>query len=75
MIQQNFIDKDIKPARGCMYPDEVFLNGLNLYILEKKTQSVRGSIDEKLQTGLFKLEHFKKLYPRHRVVYIYCLAD
>lgn len=73
MLQQKFMDTTIKPARGCINPDEVFLSKQNLYILEKKTQAVSGSTDEKLQTALFKLEHYKNLYPKHKTTYIYCL--
>ena len=36
------------------WPDEAFIYKNHLYIIEKKTQSVRGSVDEKIQTGPYK---------------------
>jgi hypothetical protein len=75
MLQQKLTDLRIKPAHGCKQPDEVFISGVTIYIIEKKFQTVAGSTAEKLQTGFFKLEHYKKLYPRHRVFYIYLLSE
>jgi hypothetical protein len=68
---------DLQPAAGCIYPDEAYLDTTRktLYIIEKKFQKGKGSVDEKLQTGPFKKTHYGKLFPNYTVHYIYCLAD
>jgi len=47
-----------------LLPDEaIFVVSKNtVYIVEKKTQSKGGSVDEKLQTCDFKLKQYKKLF-------------
>ncbi len=74
VLKQN---TNIIPAAGCKKPDEVYINNetKTLYIIEKKFQQGRGSVDEKLQTGYFKKEHFEELYPEYKIYYIYCLSD
>lgn len=44
-------------------PDDAFINIINrtIYIIEKKFQSVSGSVDEKLQTCLYKKRQYTKL--------------
>lgn len=41
-------------------PDEAVIFNNNLIIIEKKYQQSDGSVDEKLQTGFYKLEIFKQ---------------
>ncbi|MBF0777286.1 hypothetical protein [Streptococcus cuniculi] len=47
-----------------LLPDEAIfvINSNTVYIIEKKTQSGGGSVDEKLQTCDFKLKQYKKLF-------------
>ena len=51
------------PLSKKLKPDEAFVNLLDktLYIVEKKTQSGSGSVDEKLQTFPFKIRQYKRL--------------
>lgn len=58
-------------------PDEAFVNREKkiIYILEKKFQKCYGSADEKIQTGPFKLQYYKKLYPEYKVKFSYILSD
>ena len=62
-----------------LLPDDVLLNLRNntAYIIEKKFQSVEGSVDEKLQTCDFKRKQYIKLLKEIdiEVVYIYILND
>lgn len=46
-----------------LLPDEAFLNKREntLYVIEKKFQTVEGSVDEKLQTCVFKTHQYRKL--------------
>jgi hypothetical protein len=62
---------------GCKEPDEVYINESSkiLYIIEKKFQQGPGSVDEKIQTGVFKRYYFQKVFPNYMVHYIYCLSD
>ena len=58
-------------------PDEGVIYNNILYIIEKKTQSGGGSVDEKIQTGPYKLEVYKKcaeLMKLDDAKYIYLLA-
>lgn len=60
-------------------PDEAFINELNrtVYIIEKKFQSISGSVDEKLATFPFKIYEYKKLLNpiNYDIVYIYLLSS
>lgn len=60
-----------------LLPDEaIFVVSKNtVYIVEKKTQSQGGSVDEKLQTCDFKLKQYKKLFSplNKEVCYSYLL--
>lgn len=69
--------KDIIPAAGCKLPDEAYVNIENkrLIICEKKYQIIGGSVDEKLQTGVFKKFHYSELFPTYQVSYVYCLSN
>jgi hypothetical protein len=66
-----------KPVSGCKQPDEVYIDeaGKKIFIIEKKFQQGSGSVDEKIQTGQFKLYYFSKNIPNYRIYYIYCLSD
>jgi len=58
-------------------PDSALLIGNSLRIFEKKYQEVAGSVDEKLQTGPFKLWLFRKLFKplEISVEYSYILSN
>jgi hypothetical protein len=58
-------------------PDECIIDEDKkiLYIIEKKFQQCDGSVDEKIQTALFKKWYYKKQYPIYTVEYIYVLSD
>ena len=64
-------------ASGCKSPDEVYLNESEkkLFIIEKKFQQTSGSVDEKIQTGVFKKFHFYEIFPDYTIEYAYCLSD
>jgi hypothetical protein len=69
--------KSLNPAPGCKQPDEVYINEheKKIYIIEKKFQQCTGSVDEKIQSGPFKLYYFSKNIPNYKIHYIYCLSD
>ncbi len=76
MQQHDQMNKNIKPAHGCKYPDECYIN-LNdkiIFIVEKKFQQCSGSVCEKIQTAPFKRWHYNQLYPDYRIIYIYTLS-
>tara|TARA_B100000530_G_scaffold275471_1_gene188417 strand:+ start:114 stop:779 length:666 start_codon:yes stop_codon:yes gene_type:complete len=77
MELHNVIDKNIPKPHGCIRLDECYLDTeLNyIFIIEKKFQQVKGSVCEKIQTALFKLNFFKKTFPQYNIIYIYCLSD
>lgn len=60
-------------------PDDAFINITNktVYIIEKKFQNCAGSVDEKLQTCLYKKNQYSKLVSQigYNIVYIYVLND
>jgi DNA adenine methylase len=64
-------------AEKILQPDEAFIDEGNmiLYILEKKFQCRVGSVDEKIQTGLFKKEFYGELYPEYEIRCAYVLCD
>ena len=68
---------DIIPAAGCKKPDEAYLDeeSKTLFIIETKFQQTSGSVDEKIQTGVFKMYHYSKLFINYKIKYIYCLSD
>jgi len=67
----------LKPAAGCKFPDEAYIDLERniIFIIEKKFQQESGSVDEKLQTGCFKQSHYKGLFPIFKIYYMYCLSD
>ena len=64
-------------ASGCKEPDEAYVDNItkNLFIIEKKFQQGPGSVDEKIQTCVFKKFHYSKIFPNYNIHYIYCLSD
>lgn len=62
-----------------LLPDDAFINVRNstVYIIEKKFQSVSGSVDEKLQTCLYKKRQYYKLVSQigYDIAYTYVLSD
>lgn len=68
---------NIKEGHGCKEPDEVYIDNKNknLIIIEKKFQSVGGSVCEKLQTCNFKKFNYEKQYPNYKINLIYVLSN
>lgn len=62
-----------------LLPDEAFVNEQTrkVYIIEKKFQENKGSVDEKLQTCAFKKKQYSKLLTGtgYTVVFIFLLCD
>jgi len=77
MKQIGELNPDLIPASGCKEPDEAYIETEQkvVFIIEKKFQQGHGSVDEKIQTGHFKAEHYAELFPKYKVHYIYCLSD
>ncbi len=70
---------DLKVNSDKLLPDDAFINVRNktVYIVEKKFQSVSGSVDEKLQTCLYKKMQYGKLVSQmgYCIAYTYVLND
>lgn len=70
---------DISVNSDTLLPDDAFINIRNktVYIIEKKFQSVAGSVDEKLQTCLYKKMQYEKLASQmgYDIEYTYVLND
>ena len=70
---------NLKVNSDTLLPDDTFINERNrtVYIIEKKFQSRSGSVDEKLQTCVYKTRQYEKLVSQfgYRVVYTYILND
>jgi hypothetical protein len=60
-----------------LQPDECYIDETNkvINIIEKKFQNKAGSVDEKIQTGMFKKEFYEDQYPNYTIKYCYCLSD
>lgn len=78
----HFLEKhgaDLTVNSDELRPDDAFININNstVYIIEKKFQSCRGSVDEKLQTCLYKKKQYNKLVSQlgYEIEYIYVLND
>ena len=58
-------------------PDECYLDDISktIHIIEKKFQQTSGSVDEKIQTAIFKKEFYEEQYPNYKIKYCYCLSD
>lgn len=72
-----YVNKGISRAHGCKNPDECFIHerSKTMFIIEKKFQTMSGSVCEKIQTGLFKRHHYSDIFPDYNIHYIYCLSD
>lgn len=72
-------DVDLSVNSDTLLPDDAFINIMNrtIYIIEKKFQSVPGSVDEKLQTCLYKKNQYHKLVSQigYDIAYTYVLND
>lgn len=70
---------DLNVNSDKLLPDDAFINVRNstVYIIEKKFQSVSGSVDEKLQTCLYKKRQYYKLVSQlgYDIAYTYVLSD
>ena len=58
-------------------PDEAIVDEHNkiIYIIEKKFQTCEGSVDEKLQTGVYKKDFYTDQFLNYRITFIYTLSD
>ena len=69
----------LKVNSDTLLPDDAFINIRNktVYIIEKKFQNVPGSVDEKLQTCLYKKLQYEKLVSQigYEIEYVYVLND
>lgn len=45
-----------------LYPDECIISNNKVYIFELKNQTLAGSVDEKIQTGPYKLYYYEQLF-------------
>lgn len=76
-LQANGVNLSVNS--DALEPDDAFINVRNqtVYIIEKKFQSVSGSVDEKLQTCLYKKMQYEKLVSQIGcdIVYTYVLSD
>lgn len=68
---------DVEALHGCKHPDEVYIHEQTkkLFIVEKKTQQIAGSVYEKLQSAGVKRINYKRQYPEYSIEYIFCLSD
>lgn len=59
----------IEKVGNLLYPDKFFFNEKNnvLYIIECKTQTVKGSTDEKIQTGPYKKYFYEKIISEYGI--------
>ena len=76
-LEENNVDLSVNSDK--LLPDDAFINRMNrtVYIIEKKFQSVAGSVDEKLQTCLYKKIQYNKLVSQlgYDIAYTYVLSD
>lgn len=73
------IEIHIETNVGKLEPDTFFYNVKQkmVYIIEMKTQSTHGSVDEKIQTGTYKRSYYSVLFFEEEINidYIYILSD
>lgn len=74
---EKVLKNDFQKLEKSLQPDEAFIDieSKKLFILEKKYQQNAGSVDEKIQTGLFKKEFYQELYPTYKIHYAYVFND
>jgi hypothetical protein len=77
MINKNYTNKDLLRLHGSKNPDECYLNKKQkiIFIIEKKYQSIGGSVCEKLQTAPAKIWNYENLYTNYKIIYLYCLSQ
>jgi hypothetical protein len=70
-------NENIFSAPGCRNPDDSYIDLENkkIFIIEKKFQQTTGSVEEKIQSGCFKQNHYSDLFPNFEINYIYCLSS
>lgn len=64
-----------KGLHGTKQPDNWFISGNNIFIVELKFQQGGGSVCEKLQTPRDKIRHLEDRYPGKKIHYIYGLHE
>lgn len=76
-LKNYLIDDFNKECEKTLVPDEAFLHkkSKTIYILEKKFQQCSGSVDEKIQSGPFKLYYYQKMYPDYNIKFCYVLSE
>lgn len=76
-LEEHNTDLSVNSDR--LLPDDAFINIFNttIFIIEKKYQHIAGSVDEKLQTCLYKKRQYTKLSSQigYDLVYTYVLND
>ena len=65
---------DIPLLHGTKEPDEYYNTSTDSFILETKYQCQSGSVCEKLQTSPMKQKRLQRMYPNHRIHYMYILS-
>ena len=78
MMHNGVGSKFPKLTAGIKQPDEYYLDMTqkNAFIIEKKTQKVLGSVDEKIQTAAFKQWILRKKFNTDwNVFYMFCLSN
>ena len=68
---------EYKEQERSLQPDESYVDDVKniINIIEKKFQQTPGSVDEKIQTAIFKKEFYEEQYPNYKIKYCYCLSD
>ena len=58
-------------------PDEAFINerSKTIKILEKKSQSVNGSVETKLWAGPALKREYELMYPKYKIDYAFCISN
>jgi len=76
-LEDNRVDLSVNS--DILLPDDAFINTRikTVFIIEKKFQNVAGSVDEKLQTCLYKTRQYHKLVSQmnYGIEYTYVLSD
>lgn len=77
MKSKGKIKFNTETANGCKQPDDCYIdeNAKVIFVIEKKCQKQNGSTCEKIQTGVFKREHYNEIFPNYKVIYIYCFNE
>lgn len=72
-----FMKTMYKIPKYFLLPDSAIVNSTKktMKILEYKYQKCTGSVDEKIQTGLFKKYYYEKTFSDFKVYFAYCLSS